>query len=338
MRGVLAPEPPEFGVNKHLPMLRREFWLFTLWPVWRGLKGWNAMSIKNLISTRRAHVSLAVFFGVLILGALPLNCSVSVPAVFLPAQEAWIYPPEPSRVMQFYVVAGQSVHAGDKLVQLYSPEIGRKQELATLHLALVQAKLSHIAADNRDFVQSIILQQQRQTLVDELNGLAKREAKLELRAPISGVVVDAIVGAVQGVWLGRDNLLMHVVAQQGAVFAGLANERDQARLHIGQQAVFVSENGDEAALEATLSEISAPGSEGIEYGYLSSLHGGAVAIAQEGGRSVPVSGVLPIRFNADMPAPLRAVRGTLTVSAESTSFLALSFGRLVSVFLRESGF
>ena len=160
----------------------------------------------------------------------------------------------------------------------------------------------------------IVLQQGRQTLVDELNSLAKREAKLELRAPISGVVGDAIV------------------APQGAVVAGLVNERDQARLHIGQQAVFISEDGAEPAIEATLSEIGAPGSEGIESGYLLSLHGGAVAMVQEGGRPVPVFGVLPVRFTADMPAPLRAERGTLTVSAESTIFLALGFGRFVSVF------
>lgn len=321
-----------------IPMGAIELWFFTLWPVWRELKGWKAMGVKNLFSTRRSHVSLAVIFGVLVLCALPLNRSVSIPAVLLPAHEAWVYPPEASRVMQFYAAAGETVHVGAKLVQLQSPEIDQKKDLAKLRLAVVQAKLARIAVDNRDRAQSVVLQQERQALLVELSGLAAREAKLELRAPISGIVGDVIVGAVEGVWLGRDTLVMHIVSPHGAVVAGLVNERDQARLRVGQAAVFISENGAEAAIEARLNEIGAPGSEGVENGYLSSLHGGAVAMATEGGRPVPISGVLPVKFIADMPAPLRAERGTLTVAAESTSFLALGFGRLVSVFLRESGF
>ena len=321
-----------------IPMGLIELWFFTVWPVWRELKGWQAMGMRHLFSTRRSHVSLVVVAVLILLCTLPLDRTVRIPAVLLAAHEAWIYPPEASQVLQFYIQAGADVKTGDRLVQLYAPEIIQKQKLAALRLAVVKRKLARIAADNKDLAQSVVLQQERQALQDELDGLALREAKLNVRAPISGRVGDLIVGAKPGVWLGRDSMLMHVVAPGEAVIAGLVNERDQARLQTGQVGVFISEDGAERAVHAVLSEVGSPGAEGVESSYLSSLHGGAVSMAQDGGRVVPISGVLPVRFLAMMPAPNVAKRGTLTAKAEPTSLLALAFGRVFSVFLRESGF
>ncbi|MDE2445569.1 MAG: efflux RND transporter periplasmic adaptor subunit [Alphaproteobacteria bacterium] len=321
-----------------IPMGAIELWFFILWPIWRELKGWGQLGGLKMFATPRAIVTSSIVLAICVLSILPLSRSVSIPAVLLPAQEAWVYPPEASRVMGIYVHSGQKVVAGERLAQLYSPEIGQKQELASLRLAVVDAKLARIAADSRDLAQSLSLQQEQQALRDTLQGLTEREAKLEMRAPISGIVGDLISGVGQGTWLGRDQLLLHVVKPEGAVVAGLVNERDQARLKTGQAAVFIVEDGAAVAIAAKVQGLGVPGSAGIEGTYLSSLNGGAVAMAQEGGRPMPVSGVLPIKLTAAIAAPSQARRGTVTVAAESTSLAEQVFGRLVSVFLRESGF
>jgi hypothetical protein len=144
----------------------------------------------------------------------------------------------------------------------------------------------------------------------------------------------------RGVWVGRENQLLHITGNQGAVIAGLVSERESSRLEIGAQASFISETGAGSAIDATLTDVGSPGGEGIEFGYLSSDHGGAIAVdhAAGGGRAQPVSGVLPVRFIAEGAVPLKAQRGTITANATPTSFIAQAFGRVVSVFLRESGF
>lgn len=161
-----------------------------------------------------------------------------------------------------------------------------------------------------------------------------------MRSNLEGVVTDVTIGLAEGVWVGRENQLLHITGNQGAVIAGLVSERESSRLEIGAQASFVSETGAGSAINATLTDAGSPGGEGIEFGYLSSDHGGAIAVAHTagGGRAQPVSGVLPVRFIAEGAVPLKAQRGTITANATPTSFIAQAFGRVVSVFLRESGF
>lgn len=323
-----------------IPLGIVEIWFFTAAPIIRELKEWKAMGIKELFSTRRSFISSGMCGALLLLCALPLNRTVSIPAVLLPAQEAWVYAPEPAQLEKLYVVSGQEVKAGEVLAKLSSPDILQKQKLAELRLALVDVKLSRIAADAKDLAASQVMLQDRMALVEELNGLQNRAAHLTITAAFSGRISDVAQGLYAGAWVARDTLLLHHSSESGAVVSGLVSERESMRLQSGNLARFVAKDGEGRGVPAVLEGLGAPGGEGLLLTYLSSLHGGAVAMAGALGASkpVPVSGVLPVRFVAEGASPSRAVRGTLTVAAAPTSLLSLTFGRLVTVFLRESGF
>jgi putative peptide zinc metalloprotease protein len=323
-----------------IPMGLIELWFFTAAPIMRELKEWKAMGFRHLISTKRSYVTLGLCGLLLLVAALPLNRNVSVPAVLLPAHDMWLYPPEPAQIERVFVSVGQAVRKGDMVAQLSSLDFEQKWRMATLRYSVVEAKLAHIAADRKDLAALQILKQERQAVVDEINGLRQRSSKFEVRAPFDGMVSEVAAGLDRGMWVGRDSLLLHIVDPALAIVAGLANESDSARLQPGSAGRFVAESGGLASVGVKLVAIGSPGGEGVEMNYLSSLHGGPVAMAQVPGqgRAMPVSGILPLKFSAEGAAPQYATRGTLTVAAQPVSFLSLSFGRVVSVFLRESGF
>jgi putative peptide zinc metalloprotease protein len=324
-----------------IPLAVVEILFFTAFPIWREMKEWKAMGMRELFSTRRSYVTLSIFAGLIMLCALPLNRCVSIPAVLLPAQETWVYPPESSRIVAIDVKSGDHVHMGQVIAELSSPDIEQKWQLATLRFSSVEAKLSRIAADQKNRAEYVVLKEERQATFDEINGLRQRLAALEIRSSMDGIVTDVTSSLRVGVWVGRDNLLLHIRNSSGAVVAGLVNERESGRLDIGAPASFVAESGMGYAVDATLMDIGTPGGEGIEFNYLSSTYGGAIAVAPgaaKGGRTMAVSGVLPVHFLAQNAVPMMAQRGTLTVKAHPISFMALAFGRIVSVFLRESGF
>ena len=323
-----------------IPLAIIEIWFFTAAPVIRELKEWKSMGLKQLFATRRSFVTLATCVALLVGCALPLSRNVNIPAVLLPAHEAWIYAPEPSQLKKLFVASGQNVNAGEILAQFSSPDILQKQKRAELRLALVDAKLSRIAADGKDRAASQVLLEDRKTLLDELRGLQNRNAQLTLIAGFDGRISDVVQGLSAGSWVARDTLLMHQSSAIGAVVSGLVSERESLRLSTGSRARFVPEDGETGGVQAFLETVGVPGGEGIALDHLSSLHGGAVAMAQVPGltRPVAVSGVLPVRFLAEGPAPAKAIRGTLTVAAMPTSLLSLAYGRFVAVFLRESGF
>ncbi len=323
-----------------IPLGLVELLFFTAFPMWREIKEWKAMGLRALFSTRRSYAMLTITATLIVLCALPLNRSVSIPAVLLPAQEAWIYPPEAGQIISLRVQSGDHVRQGEVLAELASPAMQHKIKLAELKYALNLAKLSRIAADQKDLADSTVLKQEQKALVDEIDGLKRRFAALELRSNLKGVVTDVTPGLTEGDWVSRENQLLHIVARQHAVVAGLVSERESTRLDVGAKARFISENGIGFAIDATLTDTGLPGGEGIEFGYLSSDHGGAIAVAHasNGAKAQPVSGVLPVHFAAEGAAPMKAQRGTLTASATPTSFITQAFGRIVTVFLRESGF
>jgi putative peptide zinc metalloprotease protein len=323
-----------------IPLALVEILFFTAFPVWRELKGWQAMGIKNLLSTSRAHWTMRILCGLLILSVLPLNRSVSIPAVLMPAKESFIFPPEPTQFLRSYVKSGEMVEVGQVLAELYSPDVLQAIKLAKIKLEITEAKLSHIAADRRDLAASLVLENEREASLEELKGLKERSQLFDVRANIAGRIAEINPDLQSGIWLGRDSLMFHIVKPQGAVVAGLVSERESGRLQLGSSAHFVAEAGEGAAVKGVLRETGLPGGEGRELTYLASSYGGAVAVEQgsAGRKPMPVSGVLPVKYEMEGMAPSVAVRGTLTAEAESTSLMAMAFGRLVSVFLRESGF
>lgn len=323
-----------------IPMGLVELLYFTVFPIIRELRSWKAMGLRYLFSTSRAHWSLRIFCLFLLLSILPLNRRVSIPAILLPAHEAWIYPPEPAQIFAVYVRAGDQIAAGQVLAEMSAPDIGQSQKLTFLKLNIVEAKLARIAADRKDLTESQTLLREQAALLEELHGLNQRAVALDVRSPIAGRLTDVSDGLKQGLWLGRENLLFHVASTDESIVSGLVSELDSARLEVGSPGRFVAENGLGAARNARLFDIGVPGAEGRELTYLASTHGGAVAVVQTAGRVQPslVNGVMPVRFSVAGTALDYVERGTLTVDATPTSFFALAFGRVVTVLLRESGF
>ena len=323
-----------------LPLAIVEIVFFILLPVMRELKGWLAMGIGNLLGTRRSKVSFGVLGLALVLAALPMGRSISVPAVLLPELESSVYPPEPAQIMSLDAKPGSMVRKGEILARLLVPEIGQLQRLATLRLAIVDERLKRLASDAKMRAQRNVSLTERETLLAELEGLKQRNYLLTVVSPHDGMVTGWHKELSVGQWMGKEDLLFHVVAENGAIMSGLVAERLVGRLQPGAAAWFVSEDGARAGVQGVLSEIGIPGGQGVALTYLASQNGGPVATEQD--RAAPngiaVSGQLPIMVKVAGVAPRTALRGTATIEAEPQSFLALAFGRIVTVFLRESGF
>jgi hypothetical protein len=132
---------------------------------------------------------------------------------------------------------------------------------------------------------------------------------------------------------------MHLAGDGQLIASGVLGDRDLERLSPAAPARFVGEDGAGVALQGQLVDIGVPGAQGPEMNYLSSLNGGAVAMEQgPAGSSTPMNGFLPVRFAMTGNLPVFASRGTLTVEAAGVSLFGQVFERMVSLFLRESGF
>lgn len=321
-----------------LPLFLVEIHMFILKPVLKEISNWSADRTR-LFVTPRSRMTFLVLAVLVLLGLLPIDRQIQVPAVLLPAQEAQIFPPEAGELVEVLVKRGAHVGQGDVLFRLRVPDIIHRKDLVSLRLSIVNSRLARVAADAGDRAQSAVLQREAAQLEQELAGLAARQERLTVRSPVSGTVTSLEDGLRPGAWIGASALLAHVAAPEGAILAGLGAASDVPRLSRGAAAVFVAESGEGASLAARLEDVSAPAA-GVAFLYLSSLQGGPVAMEADprGGPPIPVNGVLPLRFAVESAAPPRAVRGTALVDANPRSALGAMAARVAYVLLRESGF
>jgi putative peptide zinc metalloprotease protein len=323
-----------------LPLAAIEIHWFIVKPIIRELKDWKAMGLSRLFVTGRGRLSLTLLVIAVALLALPLDRHVVVPAILVPAEETRLFAPEAGQVLAVHVRGGVRVAAGEVLLEIAVPEIAHRRGQTELRLAMTEIQLARLAADADDRAQRQVIERERQSAVEELEGLQQRQARLVLRAPFSGVVSFGEEALMAGQWVGTDRMLLHLRAPDAAVIAGLVPELSSGRLKAGAVARFVSEAGTGPAIEARLRAIGHPGGEGQALNYLSSPHGGPVGVAPDlaTGRDMPVQGHLPVYLSAATMAPAFVVRGSVVVEAEPESVLGYVFGRVVTVVLRESGF
>jgi putative peptide zinc metalloprotease protein len=299
----------------------------------------RGLGMTKLFAARRAKINLAVFASLVGALFLPLDQYASVPAVLVPEREARIYPHESAQIMEIAVKEGQAVREGDVLFKLQSDFLRKEMRLAKMRLAIVEARLRRIAGDGKDLQVSAIMKRERASLLDEVAGFQARMERLIVRSPIDGWVKDVPTSLAVAGFAGPEDMLAHVVGVEGFRAEGLADERDALRLGANAAGVFVPESGIGQAIDVQLSQVGTPAAQGVQYDYLASLAGGAVAMEKDSNNKLrPLSSVLPVSFSVVAAEFPQVARGTITVEAKSVSVASLIAGRIVAVALRESGF
>ena len=245
-----------------IPLAAIEVLFFIVFPVIRELKEWYAMGPATLFNTRRGKITLALLLGLVVLAVLPLDRSISVPAVMLPAEESWVYPPEPAQIISFDVKSGDHVVEGQRIARLFVPEISFRLRQAVLRLAIVEERLKRLASDAKERATSQVAVQEREAILEELLGLKKRAGLLQIKAPRAGVISGGGDPRLPGMWLGHADMLVHITSEEGSLVSGLVTERYAGRLQQGAHATFVSEDGARSPTSGVLVDIGAPGSEG----------------------------------------------------------------------------
>ncbi len=323
-----------------LPLAAIEIHWFILKPVLRELTIWKGMGMARLFSTGRAKVSLGILLCLVLLAALPLDRHVSVPAVMTPARDMRLFAPEAAQVRALHAAVGDRVVSGEVLAVLEVPEIAFRREAAETRLAISQTRLSRLVADAQALAQRRILEDEAKAAEEELRGLAARGERLVIRAPFSGVVAERLEGLAAGQWVTPDAPLLTLIDPGAAVLNGYVGERESSRLGPRATGRFISDDGLRPAVDVALEGVGHPGGEGPALAYLAAGQGGPILTAppRAGFPEQPLHGQLPVVLRAEGPAPERALRGMAVMDASPESFLGFALGRVVTVFLRESGF
>jgi putative peptide zinc metalloprotease protein len=318
-------------------MLVELVWFIGL-PIWREFgEWWQRRARTNPRKTLLTGLSLGAVVLALV---VPWRSSVEVPAVLEASRTSSLHAPVASRLKAVHVQDGQRVAAGDLLLELDSPDLDSRQAIVRREIEILQLQLRRQSARSETAADAAILEQRLAEAVAEYRGLAAQRERLQLRAPLAGVVRDLQRDLNANRWLHPSEPLARIV-EPGLRLRGYLTEESLWRIGAGSEGRFISDDPARPATKVRLDEVNATGAAYLEQEALSSDYGGPIAVRRDAQkRAEPVQAQYGVRltllendYRLDYP-----LRGIVILEGERQSLLGAAWRQVAALGVRESGF
>lgn len=305
--------------------------VFLARPVLSELKEWRVRA-RPIRASRRARLTAAIVAGLVLAGFLPLDRSVTAPALLAPIGNAALAAGDPAQVSRVLVGDGDQVRVGQPLVLLTSPDLKLDVARATLRIAQLEGRIARGVADREDLADATVLRRDLLAERERLDGLRRREAALTIRATVAGRVVDLFADLAAGDWVdGRKPLLRVVTPTRYDVQAYLP-EGETWRVDPGIQGRFVPDEAAGRGWSVRLDDIGGSAVDAIAPA-LAATHGGPIPTAST--TLKPSRAVVALRLMAEQRTVdrfIQPVSGYVVLPARGESVfakLARSFSRVI---------
>jgi putative peptide zinc metalloprotease protein len=317
-----------------------EIGYFLVWPVCM-----EAIALWRLRDRLRinAHVlaTLAGFAGIVLLLAVPWRSSVDAPALLRSADlQAVFAPVQGGQIDAVLVKNGDTVAKDQRLITLSSPDLAYKLGQAKADLTLIEWQLGIQSVAPTLLARSLVATHEYEAALATWRSLADEAARLEIKAPIAGRIVDLAEALRPREWVAANERLLAVMQPDRALIEAYVSESDLGRIGVGTEAVFHPEEGWSEPTKAHVVRIERANARVLAEPYLASRFGGGIPVREtRNGEWIPESAVYRVTLAPDgtQAAPSRVLRGHAVLSGAPESLAARAWRRVVAVWVRESG-
>ena len=312
---------------------------FLAWPVYQEIQvWWNRRD--EVMQSWRGRVVGVMLIGMFLLGFIPLDRMVTIPAVLEAKERATIFSPVPAKIVKVNVREGDKVEKGETLVMLESPNFDQQIQRLEQQIATLQVRLQREAAYQEDRDNHQVLGESLQGAQKELEGLLKVRDQLVLRAPFSGRITDMTSSLHEGRWVKSELPLMHLIKPQDRVVQAYATEEQQLRLASQSEGWFYADDPVRKPRRGHVQDLRQVDESQFSLAYLASLYSGPVPVRRdEHGYIKPEASIYRVTLDVDAQEDEwnQAVRGMVQVQGESRSAVGQLWEHVAAVFIRESG-
>ena len=253
---------------------------FLIRPIWMEMRAlWKLRD--RLRFNVRSLATIAGFAGIVLLLALPWRSSIEAPALLRSARvEAVFAPVDGGQVSAVRVRNGDMVAKGAPLIRLISPDLAYKLAEARSDVTLIEWQLGIQSVAPTLLAKSLVAAHEYEAALATWRGLADQVAKLEVKAPIAGKVVDLSEELRPGEWVAANERLLAVLQPDRAQIEAYVSEADLARIGIGTRAQFHPENGWGEPSDAHVVRIERANARLLTEPYLASRFGGGIPVRE----------------------------------------------------------
>ncbi|MEH6671014.1 HlyD family efflux transporter periplasmic adaptor subunit [Halopseudomonas sp.] len=312
---------------------------FLVMPIAKEMRIWAKRRTEFSWNLWR-RLALALLVLLLFWLALPLPVDVHVPALLKAEHHQRVFAPEAAQVLRSQATLGETTVSAEPLLELLSPDLEERWELAQQEQDLLATKLQREAASTTEKAELAVNRLRYQQLEERLRALAERRDKLALHAPFDGQVTW-LENVHPGQWVMQDQPLLSVTLYGSGQIEAFVPERYLELLQPGQAAFFMADHGQLPRLAAELVSIDLGALQLLPYPELSSQSGGSIAVRVRPRGLQPDEAYYRARFRLLEPAlDMGSMRltGDLLIRGSERSWLGQQLQRIMSVLIREGGF
>ncbi len=312
---------------------------FLAWPVYQEVQVWWKRR-EEVVKSWRGRLVGAVVMVILILGLIPLDRMVSIPAVLEARERATIFSPVPARILEVNVEEGDRVEKGDTLVILEAPNIEQQIRMLEQRITALEMHMQREVAYLEDRNDHQVLLEKLQGERKEMQGLFKIRDQLTLRAPFTGLVTDMASSLHAGRWVNTEFPIVYLINPEEMVVEAYATEAQQVRLASGTEGWFYADDPAREARRGRVQDLRQVDESQFALAYLASLYSGPIPVRQdEQGNLKPEASIYRVTLDVDDEGKEwnQAIRGMAHVQGESRSVVRQLWEHVGAVFIRESG-
>jgi putative peptide zinc metalloprotease protein len=313
-----------------------EIWWFVARPVTAELKVWWAE--RAAVPRRRRGVLVLLLLALVAVLFVPWQSDVHAPAWTHARQQHMLYSPLPARVAAAPRPAG-AVRAGDVLFVLDSPDLRSRAAVSTITAGTLATQIERLQALPQGEERRAALKQELARELAEVRGDLADLARLEVRAPFDGELLDVDDALAPGTWVRPAQPLGMLMAPGDWIVEAYVEEAAAQRLRAGARARFHPANGDLAPVAGRVEAIDSTRAASLPHAMLAATHGGRIETTAESGKLAPRAALYRVRIALEAPpAAARTAPGTAVIAAERRSIGGDALRRAAAVLVRESGF
>ncbi len=328
-------------------MLLELIW-FVVRPVTAELRIW-AQGRKRVSTSRGILLAagLAILLG---LALVPWMGSVHAPGMLHASRHQTLYAPFAGQIVSMPTqnqTGGLSrVQSGQILYQLASPDMEIARARAQALSESRQQELDELVGDLAGESRREQLLAQRNRFDAEARMHDQEQARLLLRAPLTGLLVDADEHLANGVWVNAKQALVTVIDPDSWVVDAWVDESQIGALEVGQLArVHITSLGL-TPLKGRVKAVDTNRTLSLPSPLLSAQAGGPIlthhstnSAGKNALEGVPKEAIYRVRIQIDQaPEAMQTALAQVSIETPGRSWLGRTLEGVISMLIRESGF
>jgi putative peptide zinc metalloprotease protein len=323
-----------------IALLAGVFSWFIARPVFLEIKSWYTLRDRIHWNTRTL-LSLLLLSGSLLLLFVPWNTRISAPAIVRYTSYSHIYPPHHARLAAAYIQPGEQVTRNQILFLLKSPELDHKHRQAGRTIDMLNMQLSRQATQAGKIEESGVLNRELAKTLSEAQGYEKQLQQLEIKAPISGTVVEITDALTPGRWVNESLQLALVVNPDNLLVEAYFTEENIDQIKPDASGYFYPETALYPPFPVHVDSIGHASITTLDNPFQSSIYGGGIASQEQpNGTLLPNHSIYSVKLTpGNVTDSVNQIqRGEVRIAGTPRTIAGRLWQSVAAVLIRESGF